>query len=201
MNIIQIGANRANDDVTPVVNHHSSILNKFIAVEPLTVHHSAIKECYKHIPQLIIEGVAITPTPAQESLSFYYHKEDGPKYEVASTEKSHILKHVIYNPKLTEDGLVELEVDCLTLNQLFDKHELTTVDMLYIDAEGLDFELIKSIDFSKFSIVNIIYEHLHIDGEEAIKFLESKGYSTIRNCGHNGWSHAAIKKSIENENT
>jgi FkbM family methyltransferase len=194
MNIIQIGTNRANDDVTPLVNQYSSILNTFIAVEPLSVHHSIIKECYKNIPQLIIEGIAVTPTPTQEQLIFYYHKEDGPGFEVASTNKEHILKHVIYNPKLTEDGLVELKVDCLTLNQLFNKHTLTNIDILYIDAEGLDLELIKSIDFNKFNIINIIYEHLHIDGEEAIKFLESKGYSTIRNYGHNGWSHAAVKQ-------
>ena len=194
MNIIQIGTNRANDDVTSLVNQYSSILNKFIAVEPLSVHHPTIKECYKNIPQLIIEGIAVTPTPTQEQLIFYYHKEDGPGFEVASTNREHILKHVICNPKLTEDGLIELKVDCLTLNQLFDKYVLTNIDILYIDAEGLDFELIKSIDFNKFNIINIIYEHLHIDGEEAIKFLESKGYDTARNFGHNGWSHAAIKK-------
>lgn len=194
MNIIQIGTNRANDDVTPLVNQYSSILNKFIAVEPLSVHHSTIEECYKNMPQLIIEGIAITPTPIQEQLTFYYHKEDGPGFEVASTNREHILKHVIFNPKLTEDGLVELKVDCLTLNQLFDKHTLTNIDILYIDAEGLDFELIKSIDFNRFNVTNIIYEHLHIDGEEAIKFLELKGYSTIKNYGHNGWSHAAVKQ-------
>ena len=194
MNIIQIGTNRANDDITPLVNQYSSILNKFIAVEPLSVHHSTIKECYKNVSQLIIEGIAVTPTPTKEQLTFYYHKEDGPGFEVASTNREHILKHVIYNPKLTEDGLVELKVDCLTLNQLFDKHALTNIDILYIDAEGLDFELIKSIDFNRFNIINIIYEHLHIDGEEAIKFLESKGYSTIKNYGHNGWSHAAVKQ-------
>jgi FkbM family methyltransferase len=194
MNIIQIGTNRANDDITPLINQYSSILNKFIAVEPLSVHHPTIKECYKNIHQLIIEGIVITPFPKEEKLTFYYHKEDGPGFEVASTNKEHILKHVIYNPKLTEEGIVELNVDCLTLNQLFKKYDLIDIDILYIDAEGLDFDLIKSIDFDKFNIINIIYEHLHIDGEKAIKFLESKGYNTIRNYGHNGWSHAAVKQ-------
>jgi FkbM family methyltransferase len=193
MNIIQIGTNKANDDITPIITHYSSILNKFIAVEPLSIHHPQIKECYHNIPQLIIEGIAITPIPTSQKLTFYYHKEDGPGYEVASTSKEHILKHVIFNPKLTEDGIVTLSVDCLTLNQLFEKYDLVNIDVLYIDAEGLDFELIKSIDFNKFNIINIVYEHLHIDGEKAIEFLELKGYTTIRNYGHNGWSHAAVK--------
>jgi FkbM family methyltransferase len=194
MNIIQIGTNKGYDDITPLVKEYSSILDKFIAVEPLSVHHKSIKECYKTIPQLIIEEIAIVPNISEEKLVFYYHVEDGPGYEVASTNKEHILKHVIFNPKLTEDGIIELQVDCLTLNQLFEKHSLVNIDVLYIDAEGLDFELIKSIDFNKFNIINLVYEHLHIDGEEAIKFLESKGYNTIRNYGHNGWSHAAVKK-------
>jgi FkbM family methyltransferase len=194
MNIIQIGTNKGYDDITPLVKEYSSILDKFIAVEPLSVHHSSIKECYKEIPQLIIEEIAIVPSPKEEKFTFYYHTEDGPGYEVASTNKEHILKHVIFNPKLTEDGIVELQVDCLTLNQLFEKHNLVDIDILYIDAEGLDFDLIKSIDFNKFNIINLVYEHLHINGEEAIKFLESKGYTTLRNYGHNGWSHAAIKK-------
>lgn len=194
MNIVQIGTNRAFDDVTPLVKEYSSILKKFIAVEPLSVHHKIIKECYNDIPQLILEGIAISPSPTEDKLTLYYHKEDGPGFEVTSISKEHILKHVIYNPKLTAEGLIKLEVDCLTLNQLFEKHSLIDINILYIDVEGLDFKLIKSIDFNKFNITNIIYEHLHIDGEKAIQFLENKGYNTIRNYGHNGWSHAAIKK-------
>jgi FkbM family methyltransferase len=194
MNIIQIGTNRGNDDITNIVKQYSSILNKFIAVEPLDVHHPFINECYKDIPQLIIEGIAVVPSPKKEKFTFYYHKEDGPGFEVASINKEHILKHVIYNPKLTEDGIIELSVDCLTLSELFEKHKLINIDVLYIDAEGLDLELIKSIDFDRFNIINIVYEHLHINGEEAIAYLESKGYNTIRNFGHNGWSHAAIKQ-------
>ena len=194
MNIVQIGTNRAFDDVTPLVKEYTPILKKFIAVEPLSVHHKTIKECYNDIPQFTLEGIAISPSSTEDKLTLYYHKEDGPGFEVTSTSKEHILKHVIYNPKLTVEGLVKLEVDCLTLNQLFEKHDLIDIDVLYIDVEGLDFELIKSIDFNKFNIINIIYEHLHIDGEEAIQFLENKGYNTIRNYGHNGWSHAAVKK-------
>lgn len=194
MNIVQIGTNKGYDDITPIVMEYVSVLNKFISVEPLSVHHQSIKDCYKEVPQLIIEEIAIVPYPKEEKLTFYYHSEDSPGYEVASTNKEHILKHSVFNPKLTEDGIVEVQIHCLTLNQLFEKHNLLDIDILYIDAEGLDFDIIKSIDFLKFNITNIVYEHLHIDGEEAIKFLESKGYNTIRNYGHNGWSHAAVKK-------
>ncbi len=201
MNIVQIGTNKGNDDLTPLVNKYSFALNKFIAVEPLSVHHLDIKDCYKNIPQLIIEGIAIAPTPSEEQLTFYYHRENGPGYEVSSTSKEHILKHYFCNPKLTEDGLVELKVDCLTLNQLFEKHNLTDVELLWLDAEGLDFELIKSINFSKFNVNWIVFEHIHLDsnGKEAIEFLDSKGYDTQTNMGLHGWSHAASKRKYKSD--
>ena len=198
MNIVQIGTNKGNDDLTQLITKYSYSIEKFIAVEPLSVHHPDIKECYKFLPQLIIEGIAVTPIPSHEQLTFYYHKEDGPGFEVASTSKEHILKHYFCNPKLTVDGIVELKVDCLTLNQLFNKHSLTSIEILYLDAEGLDFELIKSIDFSKFNINLIIFEHIHLDksGFDAIEFLDSKGYDTIKNIGLHGWSHASSKRKL-----
>jgi|LakMenEpi03Aug12_release.lakeMendotaPanAssembly.Ray.scaffolds.fasta_scaffold579945_2 FkbM family methyltransferase len=194
MNIVQIGTNIANDDLTNLLQPYKLVINKFIAVEPLEVHNPLINKCYLDIPQLIIENIAITPISTNELLTFYYHIEDGPEFQVASTDKNHILKHVVSNPKLIEEGIIELKVKCLTLTELFDKYDLSTIDILFIDAEGLDFELIKSINFEKYKILNIIYEHLHINGEEAILFLESKGYHTIRNYGFNGWSHAAVLK-------
>jgi FkbM family methyltransferase len=201
INIVQIGTNQANDEVTSLINEYSSYLNKFIAVEPLLIHHPSIKECYKNIDQLVIEGVAITPSPSTAKISFYYHKEDIGG-ALSSTSKEHILKHrFVSNPKLTEEGIVELQVDQLTLNQLFEKHHLIDITVLYIDAEGLDLKLIQSIDFDKYNINNIIYERIHLvdNGEEAIKFLESKGYRTIRNVGQDRYSHAAVKKNNKSE--
>lgn len=193
MIILQIGTNKGYDDITKYVFNYKDILEKFIAIEPLVVHNISINECYKEIPQLIIENVAIVPRVVSPTMTFYYHQDDGPGFEVASSDKNHILKHQIYNSKLTEEGIIECTIPCMTINDMFEKHNLTKIDILYIDAEGMDFEIIKSIDF-KYDIVNIIYEHLHIDGEAAIKFLENKGYTTSRNFGHNGWSHAAIKQ-------
>jgi FkbM family methyltransferase len=194
MNIVQIGTNRAYDDVTEMVNLYSDHIEKLILVEPLEVHHDTIKTCYQKQKEIYIEPSAITDDLELKELTFYYHKEDGPGFEVAGTSKEHILKHSIFNPKLTEEGIVTLKVPCITLNQLFDKYNLTDIDVLYIDVEGLDDKLVYSLDLEKYNITNIIYEHLHIDAEKVIKYLEDKGYSTIRNYGHNGWSHAAVKQ-------
>jgi FkbM family methyltransferase len=193
MNIIQIGTNRGNDDITLIVKNYASILNNFIAVEPLNVHHSAIRECYKDIPQLIIEEACIVPLDKEEEIGFYYHKKDAPNFEISSTNPEHILKHASFIPGFTKDDIVELKVKCLTLNNLFKKYNLFDINILHMDVEGLDFELIKSINFDKYKIYNIVYERLHINEEESVSFLKSKGYRIVNNFGHNGWSIAGIK--------
>lgn len=192
MNIIQIGSNKGNDDLTPIILAYSEIIENLILVEPLSVHFSDLKECYKNVKH-IIEQAAITDDESIKNLTFYYHKEDGPGYEVASLNKEHILKHVIFNPKLTEDGIIEEFVPCYTINNLLDKYNLLNIDILFIDAEGFDDKLIKSIDFEKYNITNIIYENLHIDNNSIINYLVSKGYSINKNWGSNGWSSLAVK--------
>ena len=56
LNIVQIGTNRANDDVTELVNQYSNYIEKLILVEPLIVHHSTIEQCYNKYTQKIIDS-------------------------------------------------------------------------------------------------------------------------------------------------
>lgn len=193
MNVIQIGSNKGNDDLTKLIFPYKSLINKLILIEPLSVHHHSLTECYKDYPY-IIEQIAITPNNNLKSLSFYYNIHDGPGYEVASLSKEHILKHVVFNPKLTEDGIKEEIVPCMTINQLCEKHNIKDIDILFIDAEGFDDVIIKSIDFEKLNIINLIYENLHINNNEIIVYLNSKNYDVQSNWGSNGWSSLAVKK-------
>jgi hypothetical protein len=51
-----------------------------------------------------------------------------------------------------------------------------------IDAEGFDFEVIRSIDFQRLKPSVLIYEHVHLgdDEETCRRFLEERGYRVIR---------------------
>jgi hypothetical protein len=66
---------------------------------------------------------------------------------------------------------------------------------LFIDAEGIDGEIIKSIDFEKFNIKKIFYENLHINNMQIKKFLEEKNFSIKENVLTNGWTNEAIKNN------
>jgi len=78
---------------------------------------------------------------------------------------------------------------------LFDKYNVTDIDLLAVDTEGMDDTILKSIDYDKFNIKTIIFENLHIKDQNIYSFLESCGYNIVdRNHGNSGWNVLAEKK-------
>lgn len=195
MVIVQIGTCRANDDVSKLVKSGIEI-HKLILVEPMKIHNEKILECYKDTKNVYLENVVVSEKD-ESQISFYYNIYDGPLYEVASTDINHILKH-----GYTIDNIVELKVDCVTLNKLFEKYNLENIDILFIDAEGLDDTLIKTINFEKYNIKKIYFEYLHLKNDDIYNFLDNSGYDVIRDSGNHhpnghyfvGWSSLAIKR-------
>lgn len=185
MKIVQIGTCVGNDDLTEIVQINDPEL--LVLVEPMSVHNNKIKQCYSKCRNVFIENIAIT-TNDQEEILFYYHKDDGPLYEVATTDINHILKHCY-----SREGVVELRVNCLNINDLFDRYGLKDIDVLFIDAEGLDDQIIRSIDFLKYSISKIYFENLHLKDEKIYNFLMKLGYKITKKIGHNDWTSLAEK--------
>lgn len=189
MNIVQIGTCVANDDLTTIIGKKQP--NKLILIEPLSIHNNEIKKCYDWVNNLHIENIAIT-SKTEDNLKFYYHKENGPEYVLASTSIEHILKH---NYRI--DGIIEISVKTMTINDLFDKYNLIDIDILYIDSEGLDDQIIKSINFDKYNIENIYFENLHLTQNDIYNYMENIGYSIKKNVGENGWSNLAKKNKLK----
>jgi FkbM family methyltransferase len=186
MKIVQIGTNVANDDLTTMIGDSQPEI--LLLVEPLEVHNSKILSCYERIKNIHLENVAISINN-EKSMSFYYHPKDGPLFEVASTNKYHLVKHG-YNA----DEIIKLDVKCININDLFKKHNLKEIDVLFIDAEGIDDLIIKSINFDQVSIKQIYFENLHLTQTDIFYYLNEKGYGIIPHCFSNGWTSAAIKE-------
>lgn len=169
-NIVQIGSNEGYDELTKMIDKNDFLL----LVEPLKEFNESLKTCYKNISKLHIENVAITDEGCEETI-FYLHKNSTTLWE-SSLLRSHILKHFS-----EEDGIIEKKVKCKNINELFNSYSIYNIDILFIDAEGFDDRIIKSIDFSKYDINTIYYENYHINVDEIEKYLMSKGYKTYRN--------------------
>jgi FkbM family methyltransferase len=186
MIVVQIGVNRGNDDLTEIIKDKN--IKKLILVEPLNIHNDHIQQCYSWVKKLYIENIAIGLTPQDDDMiSFYYHISDGPEFQVASIDKNHVAKHYGWD----YSGIVEIKVKSMSLNNLFKKYKLSKIDVLFIDAEGIDDLIIKSIDFSNYDIKKIYFENLHITHKDIYEFLKEKNYKITQSVGTNGWCSLA----------
>jgi FkbM family methyltransferase len=185
MNIIQLGTCVGNDDLTKLIGDTQPDI--LILVEPMLIHNEKITECYGTVKNKHIENISISVSD-EEEMSFFYHENDGPMYEVSSTNINHITKHG-YDTK----GIKELKVKCIRINNLFKKFNLKKIDILFIDTEGIDDLIIKDIDFNSFEINEIYFENLHLTQNDIYSFLENKGYKIIKIWGYMGWTSYAKK--------
>jgi len=186
MNLIQIGTNQAHDDFFNLVkNIYKNQINKLILVEPLESCNNQIKSCYSNYTY-ILENMVINIDSSIKKEKFFVSKYNW----LSSLKKSHIEKHK------TNETPIEIEVDSITLNELFDKHKILNIDILFVDSEGMDDKLIMSIDFDKFDINQIYYEDVHIDNVMLTKFLTEKGYSVSKCNFSDNLTSVAIKKNI-----
>ena len=72
-------------------------------------------------------------------------------------------------------------VRCLTFDDLL--ADVDYVDLLYIDAEGYDFELLKLFDFDRLAPEIVRFEHVGLsqgEWDEAVRLLAHHGYRTVR---------------------
>lgn len=193
MNIIQIGANSGRDHVFDFATAHREKINKIILVEPVPLLEIKLRECYESFPQAIFEMIGIVPHHSDEKMIFYHPKVGN--YETSAFDINHLLNHGC--PK---DIITSTVVPVMTFSELMEKHNLLVIDNLFIDAEGLDCSIVKSIDFKKYTIKNIQFESEHSDGtrnrgkklEEVVEYLKKNNYDVA----HGPWSdHVAILKS------
>ena len=78
-------------------------------------------------------------------------------------------------------------VPCLTLRTLFERHAVESVDLLWIDAEGWDYKILRQLDFSRYRprLIRCEYINLTADEQKAIRaLLIGSGY-VIRVNGQN----------------
>lgn len=75
-----------------------------------------------------------------------------------------------------------IEVPCLPLQTLLDRHQIKQVHLLQMDTEGYEATLLNGIDLSTLRPWAIHYEHRHLTGREhrnCLRRLHAHGYHTV----------------------
>ncbi len=86
------------------------------------------------------------------------------------------LKRVIRQIKRYKGSYQILDVECYLLNSLLEKEGIRHVNFLSLDTEGGEFDILASIDFSKYTIDVIAVEDNYSD-PRLITLLTEKGYT------------------------
>ncbi len=187
---LQVGANdgKTNDPIYPYVTRYGL---KGVAVEVQPEVFLSLEQTYHDYPKVTCVNVAIARQTG--SLPFFTVKDSAKTKEnysrmtgIASFNRD-VIRHTIKNklPKgvNVDDYIQESAVQTLTLNDLVREYGVTRIDMVQLDCEGYDYEIIKMIDFERFSPSIINFESNHLsdhDREECQAMLERLGYRWFR---------------------
>ena len=158
------------------------------------------KLSYQKRDNLIYENIAIAEKDGFKSL-YVIRKSFHEEYQqytnrdasnIASFNKEHVIEFMCRGTKfLSKEGypndyIEEIIVPTLTFSSLMEKHNVSKIDLLQIDTEGYDYEIIKTINFKKYSPRILNYESAHLnskDRTECENYLKNLGYKLLRDKG------------------
>ena len=142
--------------------------NKVLLIEPVNYNFQSLKNRFKNINNIIFENVGVSDEKKQ--IKFYYVKESSIKKlgkewasGIGSFKKKHLLDHHRKRFQITESDIEEVDVKIVVFNDLVEKYNISEIEYLFIDTEGYDYQIIKSIDFNKTKINKVKFEYKHLD--------------------------------------
>jgi len=172
LTFIQIGAydGVVADDLRQVIETGNA---RGILIEPQAVPFACLEERFRGNPDITLVNAAID----RETGTRTFYSTRGNSSTVASFNRKHVLSHGV-----DRKDVIEYEVNCLTIEDVLQQANLERLDLLQIDAEGYDYEIIKSIDFDRLSPAIVRFEIFHLsqrDSDECLRMLAGHGYRFI----------------------
>ncbi len=160
-----------------------------LLIEPVPYCFDRLKANFQDSQRFCLEQVAIG-APAGHT-SFYYVGQRAnqslsglPEWfdQLGSFDRNHIVKHL--NGRL-EPFTIECKVEVCPLSDVLARNRIREVHLLHVDAEGHDYEVLKTLDFAQHTPLSIFVEHRHLSSAqkaEMLRLLHKHRYS-VRDCG------------------
>ena len=200
--IVQIGAYVGDTPNDPLVKCLRANLTRFpgsraLLVEPVNEYFDRLRENYADLPGAVFENVAVAAYDGE--CTFFRIGVDPKEYgqpdwltQCGSTRPDR-MEELWDNcasegdPEIKsfwhEHSIAET-VPCLRFETLLERHGITHVDFLQIDTEGSDYDILRTIDFTRVRPDYINYEHELLGGDQPAcrEMLEEAGY-TLQDWG------------------
>jgi FkbM family methyltransferase len=192
---VQIGANdgKTND---PIYHYVTKYQLSGVVIEPQPDVFLLLQENYKRYPEVKCLNLAIAKETG--SVSFYSVKEFvrnkinfSRLTGIASFDRNFIkqkfqskqVKGSVDKRLNADDCILETKIRASSFAGLIKENKIEKIDFLQIDCEGYDYEILKTVDFNKFSPMIINFESQNLsddDRKECEKMLEDLGYGWFR---------------------
>jgi FkbM family methyltransferase len=150
---------------------------KIICVEPNPINIPLLKEAWKDYPMAEIYQIGIRPNNVSKKyLTFYYAEEDAPHYQTFSANKEHVKKHY------PNSVIQSIDIETLTLEEfILEKVKNNRIELLALDIEGVDSEVILSVNWREVNLHRLSFEFIHLGSytEEVLKHLGRSGFMFV----------------------
>jgi FkbM family methyltransferase len=157
---VQVGTNNSNDAFLSMCQ--LTRFDKIYLIEPHTRFNKIIKKTYKDFDIEII-NIAITSDQNIKETKLYSLNEEG-THDSLSLRKSHPIR-------MERRDVNFVVVPCMTLMNFCKLKDIMEIDFLCIDTEGLDDEILMSIDLEAVPVKRIMWENWdHDDDDENGKY-------------------------------
>ncbi|MCB1087300.1 MAG: FkbM family methyltransferase [Verrucomicrobiae bacterium] len=195
--IVQLGAyigDTNNDPIFKVVSGAGArgMGSTVMLVEPVKEYFDRLRNNYRSLPGVIFENVAVSDRSGTSKifrLSVNPEDHGYPEWlsQLSSLKESRMTElweRYEAKPEYQEFYLkhrVEEPVTCVTFDELMKKHRLERVDLLQIDVEGFEYEILKTIDFTRYPIRFLNYERVLLgeDQPKCLALMAAAGFETI----------------------
>jgi FkbM family methyltransferase len=169
LTFMQIGAydGVGDDDLRELVARYGL---RGVLIEPQPAAYCRLQQTYRDQPQVALLPVAIAESEGVRAL----YCRRGRATMAASFDRRHLIRHGI-----PDTEIITHQVACHTVESALRAAGFDHVDLIQIDAEGFDWPIIRSIDFSRLPPAIIRFEYRNMPGRDAdacLEFLAAHGY-------------------------
>jgi len=156
-------------------------------LEPLPKYHSMLQNNYQNISANRLNILRCAIAEQKNSMYLYQIKEKFidhfPQYakQIASINRSHLINHFPFL-KNEPEKIEKLKIPVITMRDFIDKYNVIPLDVLCLDAEGLEAEILNSFPFKTVKPDILIYETLHLQTRE-----KNSLYDNLRKQGYDNY--------------
>jgi FkbM family methyltransferase len=156
-----------NDPVSRFVRSHDC---HGILVEPQPEAYTRLCANYRSFPHCKPLNAAIDEVSGFRTLYFVPAGSPGlPDWteQIASFQREHVAKHEAQAPGLAAT-IRSQDIRTLSFNDFLDMFQLHAIDVLQIDAEGMDGQLLAWFPFERLKPAVLHYETTHLSSDELL---------------------------------